>query len=262
MSLFQFELANVEDITPWGESPNLNLSWFALTDGTFRLNVGDQVLFQYTDQITQHLCGQTRDASYQIASLARDMLGSFASGISPLPPVVEALASDWNVLDNLRQASREQIEADDVSYAAWRWLGERSPWTSYFVAHPQIHFVRIRDDVHIHWDNRDRFIDSIPVWTAQKGTHVLNAHAFEHECRDFADRLLENMSRRIALIECGRAKPQVSINIEGLRTQHETWCNEFQGYFAPALPDIPWSDTVAALQAIAKQTGMALPVEP
>ena len=36
MTLFELELAPVEQIHPWGEPGNLSLSWFALTDGRFR----------------------------------------------------------------------------------------------------------------------------------------------------------------------------------------------------------------------------------
>ena len=55
---------------------------------------------------------------------------------------------------------------DDLSYTAWRWLGARSPWLSYFVAYPQVYFLRVGDDVHIRWDNRALRIDGIQPWSA------------------------------------------------------------------------------------------------
>ena len=43
--LFEFELTPVECVAPWGEPLAQSLSWFALTDGAFRMPVGTDVLF-------------------------------------------------------------------------------------------------------------------------------------------------------------------------------------------------------------------------
>ena len=196
MAIFEFELTHVEDILPWGEPGKQSLSWFALTDGRFRMVVGEQVLFRYTDEILSHWGRAERDADYQIAAFARDVLGSVAAAVAPLSPRIERLVSDWRLLMELKQPIDGARAEDDLWYEAWRWLGERSPWTSYLVACPTFQFVRVGAELRIHWDNREQEIDGLPVWTAQQGVHVMSVEAFLDECSDFVRRLLSAMRAR------------------------------------------------------------------
>jgi hypothetical protein len=259
VALFEFELARVEDIVPWGTSDRPSLSWFALTDGRFRMPVGDQVLFEYSDEIMAHWGTGGRVADYQIAAFAREMLGSVAAGSARLPKRIERLASDWNLLTALQRgadAVDESDEADELAYAAWRWLGERSPWASYLVANPNFHFVRVGTQLRIHWDNRDRIVDGIPVWTAQLGVHAMPVESFVAECRDFAERLLSEMASRIESIEAGTVRARTALNTQSLREQQETWRAEFASYFREYNPDIPWHEAERALQLIAERRGL------
>jgi hypothetical protein len=261
MALFEFELANVELIQPWGEPGSQSLSWFALTDGTFHMNVGDQVLFQYSGELLSLWGTSQRDVDYQIASLARDVLGSIAPGTARLPPFFERLASDWDLLTQLYAYVPPQGTTpidDDVRYNAWRWLAERSPWTSYFVAHPEFQFVRIGDHVHIHWDNCNRMIKERPAWSAQCGMFVLPLQEFLDEARNFADRLLQVMEKRIQGIEAGTLRPQVEVSAKDLRLQHEEWRLELASYFTPRQPDVPWDEVEAAIRVIAEHAGIRL----
>lgn len=264
MALFEFDLFPIEDITPWGEPGRQSLSWFALTDGFFRVVVGEQILFRYTPEILAHWSEQARDASYQIAAFARDMLGSVAAGVAALPDFVERLAADRELLARLERQpcppdEEDSGDAKDRRYAAWRWLGERSPWTSYLVAQPRLSFVRIGDEVRIHWDNRDRVIDGIPVWTAQYGVHALPVEVFLSECQDFSARLLGEMDARISRIEAGTARPRVEVEIFSLREQQESWRKELTSYFEASAPDIPWEQAEMALRVVAKTRGIELP---
>lgn len=243
MPLFEFELRPVEEITPWGEGAGRNLSWFALTDGYFRVRAGGDTLFEYTDAVVSHFGLPRREANYQIAAFARDLLGSVAAGVAPLPADVERLASDWERLMELVRRFPEEAEA-------WRWLGERSPWTSYLAAAPRVQFVRMGDVVRIHWDNRECTIDGLPAWTAQYGVHAMAPDAFLAESRDFAARLLGAMEERIAGIEHGVLRPQVPVDAASLRAQHETWRRELESYFRDYEPDVPWGEAEAALRAI------------
>ncbi len=256
MALFEFELASVEDIVPWGEPDNQSLSWFALTDGRFRMVVGEHTLYRYTDEILLHWEQSERDAEYQVAAFARDVLGSVAAAVAPLPPTIERLASDWQLLLELEKPFDEVGETDDLWSEAWRWLGERSPWTTYLVACPKFQFVRVGTELRIHWDNRKQVIDGIPVWTARHGVHVMSAEAFLDESRDFVQRLLFAMHERISKIEAGTMNPQVEVSISSLREQHESWRAEFASCFGEYQPDIPWQKTEKSLLAIAEKKGL------
>jgi hypothetical protein len=259
MALFEFELRDPAEITPWGnEAEGLHLSWFALTDGWFRMPVGDQALFEYSDKLRHHCGFADPRPDYQIASFARDMLLSVMPAMAPLPPRIERLAGDWDAMKGLEAACFALDETDDpdrLAYDAWRWLGERSPWTSYLAANPQISFVRIGNDVRIHWDNRNLEIKGIAAWTAGKGMHAIPVDVFREECREFSDRLLEQMARRIDSLETGKLRARIPVSCASLRTQHDEWVAEFAGYFKPREPDLSWTETERALATMAEKLG-------
>jgi len=259
MALFEFELANVEEILPWETAEGPSLSWFALTDGWFRMPVGDQVLFEYSDEIMAHWGTRKRPAGYQVAAFARDILGSVAAGVARLPERVERLASEWGRLTELWSGANGSDQSEtsrDLAYAAWRWLGERSPWASYLTANPNFQFVRIGNELRIHWDNGERMVDGIPVWSARAGVHAMAIESFTAECRDFARRLLGEMAGRLEAIETGTVSGLAPIDVRSLRVQHKTWQAEFASYFKEYEPDVEWRDAERALQLIATTRGL------
>lgn len=263
MALFNFELFPTESIEPWGKSDAPTLSWFALTLGTFHMRVGEQVLFEYSDEIRKHWgcsdpIADPPIADYQIAEFARDMLGCVLPAITRLPASIEALASDPNLADELYASSYTKNEKKH--FRAWRWRGERSPWTNYLVASPAIWFVRIDDAVHVRWDNRNRTVDSIPVWTATHGQFALPVEAFIGESREFANQLLAEMEVRLTALEVGTMTTRTSVDFAHMREQHEWWRREFDGYFCkPYCPDVGWDETEAALRSIAQECGVSWP---
>jgi hypothetical protein len=120
MALFEFELARVEDILPRQPSDGPRLSRFALPDGRFHMLVGDQVLFEYSDEILAQWGSSVRTADYQIAAFVREMLGSIAAASARLPERIERLAADWHRLSDLQRVAESAVgdEEEDLAYAA------------------------------------------------------------------------------------------------------------------------------------------------
>lgn len=245
--LFEFKLADVEEIIPWGDPPNLTLSWFALSDGTFRMNVGNDILFRYSNTFLSKWNEAKPNAEYQIAAFARDFLGSVAPAVNPLPDFLQSFTEDWTILRDILERSKEH----ESHYEAFRWLGERSPWTGYLNSCPEVTFIRRRDEILIGWDNRNCFIDEIPVWEAQFGTFIMSVDDFLKECRSFANRLLDEMLTRIRKIESGEVKAKIPLDVRELFEQHDSWHNEINGYFKiQETPDVSWEETKCAIEAI------------
>lgn len=206
MPLFEFELA------PPGTMGTEN--WFMLSWGSFRINVGDEVLFRYTDGT---------DATYQLASFARDALCKVPGGIAPVPEIIERMDRR-----EIMRLYRDEVD-EELHYTAFRWMGQRAPWMSYLLDRPEFYYVRIGENVHIRWDNP-------PVWTAREGEYVLHVDAFLDECRSFAHRLVSQMRERID---------------DSMLRQHELWRCEYEGYLRlEHEPDIPWDETIAAIRKI------------
>lgn len=261
MALFEFELQPVETIIPWDSEDGPHLSWFALTYGLFSMNVGDQTLFEYTDAIQRRWnCGSAR-ADYQVAAFARDLVGCAGAAIAPLPARFENLARRWPDLDRAQRVSASSTQGDaeaDLQWSAWRWLAERTPDTGYLVGAPEVHFVRVDNQVRILWDNRAKMSDGIPIWTAEIGMYELPVESYVQECASFIDGLLSNMSRRIDSIESGLAKAQAAVDPEKLREQQDAWEKELRSYLEEREPEIPWSEAERAMETHARAIGLKL----
>jgi hypothetical protein len=61
--LFEFILRPLNKVAPWGNAPDLSLSWFGLTDGDYRINVGSEHLFAYSEGIKRHF--STKDPNFR-----------------------------------------------------------------------------------------------------------------------------------------------------------------------------------------------------
>lgn len=256
MSPFRFELAPIESIAPWGAPSNPNLSWFALTWGDFWIELGRDELFRYTPAALA-MWGLTKPyVDYQIAEFVRDLRSCVGPALAPLPDELARAAADVHALADLQSSTKRAADAIGKGatfgphYSAWRWLGERSPFTGYLVAGPRFYFIRRGDEIELGYDNRDRLIDGVPAWTAQTGTFRLSMDALVSAVNGFSTALLDAMALRIDDIEQGRATPQTSVDVGSLRKQHESWTRELSEELAPTPPDVPWDVTLAALRAL------------
>ena len=78
--LVRFTLRPLDDIEPWGQPGDLSLSWFAMTDGYYELNVGDAEIFRYDSGACSLLgwpppsapSGFAHSVDYQVARLFHD----------------------------------------------------------------------------------------------------------------------------------------------------------------------------------------------
>ncbi len=259
--LFQFEFAPVENIKPWGDNDGgrLSLSLYALTDGHFRISVGSEALLRYTPEIISHWGLHNEDAEYQVACFARDVLASVPAVISPIPTFFESIVRNETLFRQLR-AVKTSDDCKEVHYNAFRWLGERSLWLNYLTGCPDIWFVRVGNEVWIQWDNIDRKLESIDVWTARCGTYRISAQAFLAECQSFSERVLAGMESRIVSVEQGFVRAQIPLDTVALRNQLSEFKNEFEKYLtAEYQPDVDWQKSEKALENIAIESRIALP---
>ncbi len=247
MPLFNFRLKPTEQIAPWGEQPNQNLHWFALTEGEFYIEVGDERLFSYTQQVMKYWEMDEKYVDYQIASLARSILSIYGAATQPLSKFFTDRFSVWQKFADIIADSKD----DDYSYEAFRWFGERSVDTGYFVECPQIAFYRIGGSINIVWDNRSRLIDGVPVWAAVFGVYTISVDDFRRECRDFCGRFLSDMEERINLLASGKIEGQIDVDIKALREVHVEWETELRGYLNDTENvDVSWSEAEKAFKIV------------
>jgi Family of unknown function (DUF5984) len=123
-------------------------------------------------------------------------------------------------------------------------------------------FVRIGNEVRIQWDNVDKKVEGIEVWTARRGTYAISVQAFLAECHGFSERLLSAMESRIISIENGSARPQIPLDTSSLRKQLLEFKDEFEkSLSAEYQPDIAWDEAEKAMRDIAFKSSLTLPPE-
>ncbi len=266
---------------PWRgkDGGSLSLSLYALTDGHFRISVGEEMLLRYTPAIIWRWGLSNEHADYQVACFVRDVLESVAAVTSPLPVFFENIVRDESIFRQLRKAgelhSHEKIPSGVIAelevektndalmqehYNAFRWLGERSVWLNYLSFFPDMWFVRVGNEVWIQWDNVDKKFEGIDVWTARRGTYSFSVQTFLAECHSLSERLLSVMESRIVSIENGSARAQIPLDTSSLRKQLFEFKNEFEkSLSAKYQSDIDWQEAEKAMREKAARGGITLP---
>jgi hypothetical protein len=234
--LFEFELLPVDEIIPWGTAPDLSLHWFGLTDGFYRLKVGDEYLLNYTNEVVGHWKQKHPDwnfgnkstwIDYQVVRLWEDVLDILPYVLEPLPQRFVAVI-DKGVSDLKRWEVEiaSQLQNYDAVWEATSWIGQRSLDTMYLNPGASIKLWSADDIVYIKWDNVARVNDGIPVWSARRGVHRMRAADFLQEVHSFHDRLMQAMEARVAEIISNWRNPSIHIDLKHLAQEQKdrkTW---------------------------------------
>jgi len=265
MMLFEFALRELEAIQPWGTPPEQSLSWFGLTDGFYRLNVGTERLFEYSAVAGRRLLLKYPDAivdriDYQVARLWEDICEILPDVLNPIseefvrllsgpsPSVREWGSGMWRRYELL---SDEEAEARHAAFQhATMWLDRRFLDSGYLTAAPHIWFWSTPDIVGISWDNRDRDIEGVHAWSAVHGSFTLPRETFLAEVREFNDRLIGQMAARVDEV-CRRGPISgVQIDFDALRYEHAQRANTLDDALARQSADSDWQSVLQAVEQV------------
>ncbi|MBI5767508.1 MAG: hypothetical protein HZA93_06915 [Verrucomicrobia bacterium] len=265
--LFDFRLRPLDEITPWGEPPDLSLSWFGLTDGLYRLEVGDEHLFSYTDEISASWAAKHPGFSgayvdYQVVRLWEDVCSILPDVLSPIPPAFAAFFSGKNptILAQLVTAEKwwrglddsEREETNEDTYrAAITWAASRRLDSLYLKGGPRIWMSTFVDTFTITWDNSDIKIDETEVWSARRGSYSMPRSKFLEEVRSFNSRLLAQMHERVQQVCADWRRPEIRIDFEQLRREQIERAETLPRALATAPTSIDWESVQAAIQRVA-----------
>jgi hypothetical protein len=121
---------------------------------------------------------------------------------------------------------------------------------------PFIRLLRVGDEVHIRWDNRDRLVDGVRVWTAAHGVLVLPVERFVAEVRDFSRRFVDALAERLAAVEAGTVAPRAPVDTDGFRRELAIRRQELASGFPPYRPSTAWEEAEAALRLLVHARGL------
>lgn len=229
--LFEFELRPIEAIPPWGTPSNLSLSWFGLTDGFYRLKMGDQYLLNYTNEIIGHWKHQYPELNflpkptwvdYQVVRLWEDILDMLPYILEPLPnELIAILEKNDSDTEKWKDKLASCLKNEDAFWNATAWIDQRHLDSAYLSHGAYIRMWMANDEVCIKWDNKACVVEGIPVWSAQQGICRMPAAIFLQEVHSFHERLMNAMEERIATILENKGINSVYIDLKHLSEEQE-----------------------------------------
>ncbi|MDP3070340.1 MAG: DUF5984 family protein [Opitutaceae bacterium] len=265
--LFDFRFRPIEQVGAWGTPPDLSLSWFGLTDGYYRLQVGSENLFAYTEQISKHWA--TNDPAFSGASVDYYVVRLWEDVCAILPDVMEPIPSDFLRLVSGRNPAIRQVlqtvgtwwqgladdemagENEEIYYAAITWASSRNLDSLYLRGGPRIWIFSHDDTVTIAWDNRGLEIDGIEVWSARCGSYSMSRSKFLEEIRSFDRRLLAQMQERVDQVCADWRRPEIHIDFEQLRIEQIERGQTLPLALRASPTSVDWERVQAALRKVA-----------
>lgn len=237
--LFNFALAPLADVMPWGEPGTPSLHWFGLTQGQYWIAAGDALLLDYSVE-ERARSGLPRLCDYYVVRLHEDLLEMLPSILEPVPNDL----APW-----LQRAKRDALAAwEPETEPAWdardralSWIGERTLDLGYLSAAADIRFWSDDTSVHIAWDNRGILFDKAPAWSADVGHLTLQRPAFEAEVRCFHARLIKDMAERVEAVIGGALNPAIAIDHHQLAREQVQRGQALDEALARPSPSTDWT---------------------
>jgi Family of unknown function (DUF5984) len=269
MGLFDFHLRPLADVQPWGTPPDLSLSWFGLTDGFYRLRVGEEYLFSYSAAASRLLAArypgfQGDYADYQVVRLWEDLCEILPDVLTPVPPELGRLLAgptpnvlqwlnhtkDWLIPDDNDPNFNIEPARYDLFESAVSWLDYRRLDSGHLQGGPRIWLWSTPDEVTLSWDNRDLQIEGVDRWSAHHGSFTLPRSTFMREVSAFDEDFLNQMSRRVEEVCAAWPRHEIRIDLAGLRREHVERTQTLAKALttAPQTPD--WEIVLAAVNSI------------
>lgn len=244
--MFEFELTPIELIPPWGEPPNLSLHWFGLTDGKYRIKVGDDYLLNYSDEYLEHTGRSTSFVEYQVVRLWEDILEMLPAILEPVPEelhfLLEASAKD-------RNEWYEKAADEDLPEEAVYWLVDRELDCGYLTNAPQVTIWSTETDVILSWNCGSKTDSGYPVWSATRDSFRMSRNDFLNAVTEFDSALMSQMKDLVDSVVSGWKSDSISIDLSQLLHEQEDRSTWLANYLRRT-STTRWSEVVRLLAAI------------
>jgi len=213
-----FELRPLAEIAPWGtRETGLSLSWFGLTDGWYDVVIAGHHLFRGEG-------GDPRGIDYQVVRLWEDLIDVAPAVIDEIPAALSMRLADVDRWNEWVARAWKLENADELLETALPWWGRRRLDTSHLRGAPHLFLWRHGQEIHMRW--RSWPVPDPPPWCSPRGDATLELAAFTDELVRFDRALIEAMTARVDSIGRSWDRPEIAIDVDQLRREHEdraTW---------------------------------------
>jgi hypothetical protein len=185
--------------------------------------------------------GQPSPVDYYVVRLWEDVQEVLPSLLEPVPAdLVDHMTSDQDAWYGAGVGNAE---------AALDWYSSHFMYTSYLVAAPRVLWWRSvadRDTITVDW--RHPTGGGLDCAVPRQGRASVSTELFLRAVEEFDRTLIDAMDRRIAEIEAGGLDPDIQLDIEQLRQEHQLR----SGSLAATLRRVPATDWTAVREGAAR----------
>jgi hypothetical protein len=222
---FRFEMTPLDQVLPWGDDDERRVHWFALTDGRYRIEIGDHELLRFSDDPSS----PHPYVDYYVVRLWEDVLQWTPAVMEPVPADLVGFISG----DDRRWGNR-------CAEAARLWYGTHTLDLCYLTHPPSIRAWRVRDGdldtVTVRWDHRAGGRYAAPL----SGQVTVPTASFEAAVGRLSDEFFAVMEDRIATLQAQGAPAGVEVDL--VRLVAEQGERAVWGQRPGREPDTDWDE--------------------
>lgn len=261
---FEFALAPLERVNPWGAPNHPSLHWFGLSLGWYFVRVLDVELLRYSEaaqaQITlepdyRNYWYRGPYVDYQLARFHEDLIGLLPSAVTPVPEDLARIFRAKTLLGTTSDLSDLVKNYDigdplnDEVEPAFEFYRSVCLDTGYLVQGQSIVFWCDGTHINVEWDSRE-ISDTRRTWEAGTGTHSVSRADFIDAASDFHRALMGQMEERVSLLEAKGGLPGVDLDLRTLRNDHQERSDALRLAMARTPGPRDWDAVRSALRKI------------
>uniref|UniRef100_UPI0040569C6B DUF5984 family protein n=1 Tax=Acetatifactor sp. TaxID=1872090 RepID=UPI0040569C6B len=199
-----FQLQELDKIVPWGQEPSLSLHWFGLTDGLLWIEVGEQTIYEYSEDAQNYFGNSIKYNDYQISRFLEDFSYTFRYVGESIPEKL------YNSLDEFESKTEKWKEChideeDEVFdqfyfneyYELCAWRANRLFDSGHLVGGPLIGCFRCGDKIKILWESTYKLDNGNSIWTAPKGYFEMSYEEFVLSVTEFLESFFIAMDKQV-----------------------------------------------------------------
>lgn len=203
-----FKLQEIDCIIPWGEK-NKYLSWFGLTDGFLWIDIGNDVVYEYSQAARDYWkCNALKYNDYQLSRFLEDFSGIFYFVRESVPEMLYNHIDDFITMTECWK-DKYIDEPDDLFNDFYdykympltEWFYNRTFDSGHLVGGPIIGCFRCGDKVKLFWLSDYVLDNKCSIWTSPKGVVEFNYADFVMETENFFQSFFIEMDKQVSLAQ-------------------------------------------------------------
>ena len=200
-----FRLKALDEVLLWGGEPHQNIHWFGLTDGFLWIDVGEQTIYEYSEEAQSYFgeCHPYND--YQLSRFLEDFSELFRYIGESVPSELYDAVKDFTFQDKVDQWVDMYIDQPEevfdqfmeTDYIGVKWFSDRIMDSGHLIGGPLVGFIRCGDKLKIIWHSANKFENGCNIWKSPCGAVEISYKMFVDEVARFFHEFYAAMDKQV-----------------------------------------------------------------